>query len=335
MPRPCFTRPALILLLLSPAIGELLSSSAPPAEFFNPIGIVMLSALYGSGAILIRELKLYWRKGWLAVFLLGLAYAIVEEGMMCKSFFDPGWVDIGPLGKYGRLGGVNWAWTELLCGYHAVFSIAIPILLVELTFPERRNEHWVSPKCAIVLAVLMALDVVLGYFGLSKYRPPMGLYVVFVLLAGGLVFVAKVLDWPKAAEPEPDAKPVAKPWKFWLVGLLGGFCFMFTFYGLPALGTVPPLATMGVGLAAVVLTGWALVRMSGGGAAWSDIHRFWAAAGGLGVLIFSALVAEIDQKRPDNTTGMAAVAVIAVALLRWLRGKIAGRGDSNLPRSSS
>jgi len=37
--------------LLSPAIGELLSGSAPPLEFFNPFGFAMLASLYGSGAV--------------------------------------------------------------------------------------------------------------------------------------------------------------------------------------------------------------------------------------------------------------------------------------------
>ena len=64
--------PAIILFFLAPAIGELLSGSAPPVEFFNPIGFVILAALYGSGAILVRELTFRWRKGWLSLFLLWL-----------------------------------------------------------------------------------------------------------------------------------------------------------------------------------------------------------------------------------------------------------------------
>lgn len=37
--------PALVLFLVSPAIGELLSSSAPLAEYFNPLGFLMLGVL--------------------------------------------------------------------------------------------------------------------------------------------------------------------------------------------------------------------------------------------------------------------------------------------------
>ena len=70
-PKPA---PALILFLLAPAIGELLSGSAPPVEFFNPFGFIMLASLYGSGAVIVRELKARWRKGMGSVLLHGAAW---------------------------------------------------------------------------------------------------------------------------------------------------------------------------------------------------------------------------------------------------------------------
>ena len=57
------TRPALALFFLAPMVGELLSGSAPPAEFFNPFTLLLLAALYGSGAVLIRELRVRWGTG--------------------------------------------------------------------------------------------------------------------------------------------------------------------------------------------------------------------------------------------------------------------------------
>ena len=120
--------PALVLLFLSPMIAELLSGSAPPAEFFNPVGFALLTVLYGGGAILARELMHRWGKGWLTLLVLGAAYGIAEEGLMCKSFFDPNWQDVGILGSYGRWVGVNWVWSLQLTIFHAAFSIAIPVL---------------------------------------------------------------------------------------------------------------------------------------------------------------------------------------------------------------
>ena len=96
----------LALYFLSPLIGEMVSGSSPPSEFFTVFGLIVLPLLYGGGALIVRELSVIWGKGWMSVLLMGLAYGVIEEGLMVKSFFDPGWVDIGILGEYGRsLGG--------------------------------------------------------------------------------------------------------------------------------------------------------------------------------------------------------------------------------------
>lgn len=110
--------PLILLVLLSPVIAELLSGSAPPLEFFNPLGFVILVGLYGSGVLIVRELSLKWGNGWSTILLLGIAYGIIEEGLAVKSFFDPQWMDLGILGVYGRWIGVNWVWSFYLTVYH-------------------------------------------------------------------------------------------------------------------------------------------------------------------------------------------------------------------------
>ncbi|NOY99258.1 MAG: hypothetical protein GXP40_08670 [Chloroflexi bacterium] len=138
--------PALALFLIAPAFGELFSGSAPLNEYINPITFVILSLLYGCGAIIIRELVIRWNKGWPSLLLLGFAYGIYEEGLVVRSFFDPNWMDLGRLGVYGRLAGVNWVWAEHLTIYHALISIAASIVFVEMLYPERRSESWVASK---------------------------------------------------------------------------------------------------------------------------------------------------------------------------------------------
>ncbi len=89
------SRAGWVLFFLAPAIGELLSGSAPPVKFFNPAGFVALTVMYGAGAILARELTVRWQKGWPTILALGAAFGIVNEGLAAKSFFDPNWVDVG------------------------------------------------------------------------------------------------------------------------------------------------------------------------------------------------------------------------------------------------
>jgi hypothetical protein len=47
--------PVSVLFLLAPAVGEMLSGSTPPLSFINPLGLLYLAGLCGSGAILARE----------------------------------------------------------------------------------------------------------------------------------------------------------------------------------------------------------------------------------------------------------------------------------------
>jgi hypothetical protein len=195
---------------LSPAIGELLSGSAPPVEFFNPFGLIILPALYGSGALLVRELTLRWEKRWPTILVLGLAYGIIEEGLMVKSFFDPNWVDLGLLGVYGRWAGVNWVWSISLMIYHAVISIAIPILLVELLYPERRDEPWLGKRGRVGLSVLLAMTVAFGFLALTTYHPPFLTYTLAIILTVILAWIARRLPrkfhWNTPGKPNPGTQ---------------------------------------------------------------------------------------------------------------------------------
>ena len=122
-------KPVLTLLVLAPAIGELLSGSSPPLQFFNPVFFLLLVGLYGCGALLVRETVARRQLNAAAVLLLGAAYGIIEEGLTCKSFFNLHWTDTGFLSVYGRGWGVNWVRTFGLTVYHTVVSITVPASL--------------------------------------------------------------------------------------------------------------------------------------------------------------------------------------------------------------
>ncbi|MFZ8850486.1 hypothetical protein [Fervidibacter sp.] len=76
--------PAVVLFVLEPAVGELLSGSSPPVEFFNPFAFFLLAALYGGGAILVRELVFKWRMG----ITQHEFAAISDNGAWCFSSSD-------------------------------------------------------------------------------------------------------------------------------------------------------------------------------------------------------------------------------------------------------
>jgi hypothetical protein len=131
--------PVLVLLVPAPVVAEVLFGATPISRLG---GLLPDIAVYGCGALLIRELARRRGLGWLWIAALGVAYGVVEEGLALGSLFNPELFDAGELG--GRALGVNWVWTEWTLGYHAVWSISIQILLVELLFPARRAEPWLG-----------------------------------------------------------------------------------------------------------------------------------------------------------------------------------------------
>ncbi len=313
-------RPALFLFFLAPTIGELLSGSAPPMEFFNPFSLLILSALYGSGAVLARELTLRWNKCWPTILTLGLAYGIIEEGVMIKSFFDPNWMDLGILGTYGRLAGVNWVWSVSLTLYHATVSIAIPILLTELLYTDLRDEPWIGRRGMIGLSILLAAVVLFGALALAPYRPPFVPYLFAIIATVGLYFLARRI--PQRFAPR-DMAPRWRPLWIGMIGFLSITAFFIGGWALPELG-VPPVLTIGF-LIALTLVVLRLLRWASGEGAWSDIGRLALANGTLTFFILLAFFAESNPDRTDNPAGMAFVGLTAAVSLLALNLRVRRR----------
>lgn len=270
--------PALALFLVAPAFGELFSGSAPLNEYLNPFTFLLLSLLYGCGAILIRELVVRWRKGWPSLLLMGFAYGIYEEGLVVRSFFDPHWMDLGSLGVYGRVAGVNWVWTEHLVLYHALISILASITFVEILYPERRGEPWLSPRrgwLANWAGLLLVLPV--GKL-IAPYDAPGGWILASWLAIFTLAGLARLLP----ADPLPARQcDVPRPRRFLLAGFLGTFGQFFLIYTGADGGAYPFPVSMLLLVLWHLLVLWMLLRWSGNGASWDDRHRLALIIGAL------------------------------------------------------
>jgi hypothetical protein len=307
------TIPVLTLVFLSPIIGELLSGSAPPAEFFTPFGLLILTALYGSGAILVREWTRRWNKGWASIFLLGMAYGIYEEGLVVRSFFDPAWQDLGLLAEYGRWIGVNWIWSVNLTIYHAVFSISIPILLVELIFPDHKDDIWLGKRGLTVFSILILLVL------------PMG--ILIGMQASWLAFLACILiivilirfaaNWPEPNKDKHSQDAPARVTGFFFLGFIGTLVFFLNMYLSPEIG-VPAIITLAVSIAlpGVVMGIGGMMSRKG----FTIRHQWGLGSGALLVMILLAFIAETDNvNRVDDTSGMALVGLLFVVFLIVLR----------------
>ncbi len=303
------TKAVLALYFLSPIIGEMVSGSSPPSEFFTVFGLLVLPLLYGGGALIVRELSVIWGKGWASILVMGLAYGIIEEGLMVKSFFDPGWMDIGVLGEYGRFLGVNWVWTVMLTLFHCVFSIAIPILLVNMSFPDQAGKRWISDRWLRRLSIAFGANVVIGFLLFTSYFPGPLEYSVAALMV--ILLFALARELPK--HPFQMRGRLRRPRRFYLLGLLLGAGILLIGWVVPSTG-VHPLVPIVLEVVLAVSGLLAAIRWSGAGRAWDDRHRLAMAAGALSFLLFMDLVL-LSQMMVEM--GVVALIVTTGLVLMW------------------
>jgi hypothetical protein len=148
--KPIPSSPALVLFLLSPVLGELVSAFLSPLAFLHPLWLAITLVPYGCGAIVAREIVVRQGKGFASLVPLGLAFGLLFEGMVTRVLFDPNWGRLGPLAKYGRAHGFSWVLAVGIVHFQPPISIVCPILTAEALFPKRRHESWVSTPTLVL-----------------------------------------------------------------------------------------------------------------------------------------------------------------------------------------
>ncbi|MGW4482434.1 hypothetical protein ACWEOE_01215 [Amycolatopsis sp. NPDC004368] len=147
------------LALLSPFVAELLlgdQNLAGPPALGKQLGMfAMFVALYGSGAVLIRELARRRGRGWPTIITLALAYGVVEEGLLTQTLFNPHYLGLDLLSPaHVPVLGIGGQWTVFVLTLHVVWSIAAPIAVVEAFFgrePWLRRPGTVAWTCALLV----------------------------------------------------------------------------------------------------------------------------------------------------------------------------------------
>ncbi|MFI7043046.1 hypothetical protein ACWDTT_09390 [Streptosporangium sandarakinum] len=180
---------ALLLAGLTPVVAELTLGNPPLRQAWL---LLLWMPIYGAGTVLIRELVRRTGRGWPAVLLLGAAYGIVEEGLALQALTSPtiyGVADWAP-----RILGLNSAYTELNIPYHAVFSVALPILLVDLLFSDLRHRPYLGRTGLVVAGVVFVLGALLlrwttAFIDPGHQAPPAAL-AAFVLAIAALAVLA-------------------------------------------------------------------------------------------------------------------------------------------------
>jgi hypothetical protein len=320
----------LTLFLLSPLTAEVLSGSTPLALFVaKPVLLLINLPLYGCGVLLVREVARRRGLGWAGVLWLGAAYGIWEEGVVLNTWADP-WARVicgaGRQGicDYGRINGVSALWALGLTVFHAVVSITIPILLVELARPRLAPLPWLRASglrwCFAGEAFVLLMGVLLNIGDFRDHGwwgPPWQPYAFALALMAACVVLALSR---RARQPGRSSRALPSLWMLRLLGCL----FITLDVLLPTLekGLRLPYQLallLDAGLLALAIwrvASWA--RRAG----WGDRQRLALATGALGFFIFLwdpllELSGKTNGSPTQGTVALSVLYLIGLVILTW------------------
>ncbi len=277
----------------------------------NPFALLGLVGLYGAGALAIREFRVRWHARWPTLLLLGAAYGVLEEGFATRTFFAPASL-IGVQGSYGHFAGVNWVWAVQLSIFHAVFSITLPIVLLDVAYPTLRNRPLLTPRGdRSVLAITLLTALVLAVLLNPQVRPEAGPLLIVagmgaILLAAGI----RLREWGPVV-PSSGAMRARNL-------LVLGAAWTTSFFALNWLGPVLIPSPAGL-VAGEALVGGSLLWLTLGsyGPDWDPRATVALAAGLLSFLLVFASILELFG---DWGVEVAVLGVVALLVILYRRG---------------
>ncbi|MFF4620828.1 hypothetical protein [Nonomuraea jabiensis] len=325
---------ALLLAGLTPVVAELTLGNPPLRQAWL---LLLWVPIYGAGTVLIRELVRRTGRGWLAILLLGAAYGIVEEGLALQALTSPtiyGVADWAP-----RILGLNSAYTELNIPYHAIFSVALPILLVDLVVPDLRHRPYLGRTGLVVAGVVFLLGVLLLRWTTAfidpGYQAPPAVLAAFALAIAALAvlalrFAPRPRDLPTTpprttpTPPDvPTTAPQTTPTPPVVACLAGVAAFGYLALLFPFGGAQHPAFTQG-GWVAVPMVAAALLAVAAGvllrrwtaHGGWRDRHSLALAGGAL--VAHTAFGVIANGENTTDRVSLAALGLVMIVLLALL-----------------
>lgn len=193
------------MFFTAPLVAEYLLGDLPIT--FLP-SLVILAPLYGGGALLIREVARRTQKGWPAIIILGMAYAIFEEAFTTQSLFNPNYLHLHLLRPaYVPSLGISAWWTLWMLNVHPIWSIGVPIALIEACVPQRARTPWLDRVGIAITAILFAVGAIMSTLISLKQDPFTASLVQFASAAVVCIaFITIALTLP------PNRRPKTHGW---------------------------------------------------------------------------------------------------------------------------
>ncbi|MBI3477927.1 MAG: hypothetical protein HY010_19510 [Acidobacteria bacterium] len=295
--------PIVVLILLSPLVGEVLSGATRLSYMFAYLPEVMM---WGCGTLLIREAVRRWHGDWTTMLPLGFALSVAEEFIVQQTSLAP-LPFLGTTPMYGRVWGVNWIYFLFMLGFESVFITLVPVQIVELIFPKRRHEPWLRTRGIVIASVIFLLGAVIAWFlwvkiariqvfHMPDYRPPM-----VTILIGLLAIVAMALASYALRGPRPAGGASHKAVSPALV-LPVTMLLAFPWYILMALIFVPQPLALWIPVTGTIA--WAaftffLLRRWVSADGWGEMHEWALSFGALLVCMIAGFLGSSLWPRID------------------------------------
>jgi len=323
MARSWFSRiaPALLLMLFAPLLTEVL----PGATRFSSIFVLPIEiAVWGGGAVLIREIVRRKGLGWQSLLLLGIALAIAEECLIQQTSLAPVVIKLKGV-EYARWMGINYVYLLWALAYESVLVVMLPVLLAEMLLPARRNEGWLSGIGAGVVIFFFCVGALLAWyswthiartmvFHLPAFTPPLAAVLVAVaaiVVLAVLALRAARLFAPTRPKPAPSPSLIAGMGIIWSALLYGMVLLAF---GIAP--QVPPVLPIGIWVVMVAVALGALPHWTAS-PDWAPAHRYALLSGVVGSAMAVSFFG-FQGAAPADLWFKIITNVVAVISLAWL-----------------
>lgn len=308
-----------------PAILTLALAAPLTAELaLGTIGITtswtlaLFGFIYSGGALLLRDLSRRRGLGVWALIGLGVAYGLVEEGLALGSLTS---TTLYPVSDWApRLLGFNTAYTVMVLAYHAVFSIVVPIALVDLLFPRLSQRRYLRTGGLIAWSVVFVLGV--GLVKLSTLISDPTHHDAPARLIAELVVIVAVVAWAVTRRPaRPCDRPVPSPKRMVVYGATYTLVFFGLLFPLPGAqhSAYLPAGWSWIAPVVAILLAAALVLATRGwttSSCWRPAHSAGLIAGALPAHTLIGLLG-MDHGTVDQI-GLVAILVAEIVFGCWL-----------------
>jgi len=272
----------LSLAILAPLVAEYLLGDL---RIVDLAAFPALAMLYGGGAVLIREVVRRTDGSWRTFVALAVAYAVLEEGILDQTFFNPDFMHQHLLayGFWPRLG-TSPAWVACVTTLHVVWSLAVPIGMAESLFAERANEPWLGRVGIGVYTLLFLFGCIAvgsySYRTATQHASATQITVCAVIILGLIGVGARSRRPHAVATTAQRSRPVA----IGIVSFVAGSLFIELFWLGPSVFHWPGDVTALAELALDGLALFLLLRL--GSKPWTNLEVWSATTGGLLVYVW-------------------------------------------------